>query len=298
MNNGSQEEPPPPARGFVVIDKPTGISSRAAVNRVVKLLPKTKVGHAGTLDPLASGVLVLGVGKSTRLLELVQDLPKSYRAVIRLGATSDTLDADGCIIDRPGTAIPTDAQVARVLEAFHGEVMQTPPAYSALKVNGRRAYDLARSGQAPTLAGRLVTFYRCELIRYQWPVLELEIDCGRGTYIRSVAGDIGESLGCGGYIEVLTRTWIGPFRREDALGLDQLSRQVLLERLRPELDAVPNLPRLMLTDDEVAEIMAGRAVNPPAVLAGRVALLHHSGRLIALAEADARGVVHPRKVLG
>ena len=173
-------------------------------------LRKVKVGHAGTLDPLASGVLVVCVGAATRLIEYVQRMPKTYRARVRLGATSDTDDADGTIAEAIDPPIPGEADLRAVLASQVGVIEQVPPEFSAIKVAGERAYDLARAGREVVLKARPVTVHRVELLDYDWPRLELEVDCGAGTYIRSIARDVGQALGCGGLIEVLTRTKIGP----------------------------------------------------------------------------------------
>jgi tRNA pseudouridine55 synthase len=288
--------------GLLVVDKPRGLTSRAVVDRVVKLVGRVKVGHAGTLDPLASGVLVVCVGAATRLVEDVQRLPKSYRTVVLLGARSDTLDADGRIEHVEDPRRPSMAEVTAALVPMVGEVDQQPPGFSALKVQGRRAYDLARAGQAVELAPRRVRIDRIEVLRYDWPRLELEIDCGSGTYIRSIARDVGEALGCGGLVEVLVRTRIGPFALEDAVELAGLSLESLPGWLRPAVEAVAGLPRLVLGPDQVAAVAAGRrlpAVEPAPsdIPPGPIALVDADGRLVALAEADpVGGWLQPRKV--
>ena len=288
--------------GILVVDKPGGLTSRAVVDRVVRLIGRVKVGHAGTLDPLASGVLVVCVGPATRLVEEIQSMPKSYRTVVRLGARSDTLDADGRIEHVEDARVPSPEDIEAALAPLVGEVDQVPPAYSALKLGGRRAYDLARGGQAVELAPRRVRIDRIEVIRSEWPHLELAIDCGSGTYIRSVARDVGEALGCGGLVEVLVRTRIGPFRLEEAVTLDGLSAESLPGLLRPAVEAVAGLPRRVLEPGEITAIAAGRRLPtvPDEVGAqgpGPIALVDADGRLIALAEVhpDA-GQIQPRKV--
>ena len=189
----------PDAAGIIVLDKPTGPTSRELVNRVADLLPRVKVGHAGTLDPLASGILIICVGAATRLTEIIQDLSKSYRTVIRLGARSDTHDALGSIVAAESPRVPTLLEVQEALSnRCSGRSCRQPPEYSALKIKGKRAYDLARAGQAVELAPRMVQIDRIEVLGYTWPHLKLEIDCSKGTYIRSIARDLGEALGCGG----------------------------------------------------------------------------------------------------
>lgn len=287
--------------GLLVLDKPRGMTSRAAVDRVVRLVGRgTRVGHAGTLDPLASGVLVVLVGAATRLVEEVQRLPKTYRTIVRLGARSDTLDADGRIEPVPDPRRPEPAEIARAVVPLIGEVDQVPPEFSALKIGGRRAYDLARAGKPVELAPRRVRIDRIEVVRYAWPELELEIDCGAGTYIRSIARDVGEALGCGGLVDVLVRTRIGPFRIEDAVDASRLTAELLPGRMRPPIEAVAGLPRRVLDGDKLAAVASGRRIPLwDAVEAGdTVALVDQGGRLVALGEVDGPGGwIQPRKVL-
>jgi tRNA pseudouridine55 synthase len=207
--------------GLLVIDKPSGMTSRDAVNRVQRWFPRgTKIGHTGTLDPLATGVLVLCVGTATKLADVVQAMGKAYTSRFRLGATSDTDDADGTLTKRAGAVPPSEDQVRAALAGFVGVIEQLPPAYSALKLNGRRAHELARSGKAVSLAPRPVRVDAARLVRYEWPFADVEVDCGKGTYIRSIARDLGEKLGVGGLVETLRRTRVGPFTAEQGVGLD------------------------------------------------------------------------------
>lgn len=300
-------ERPDPCCGLLNLDKPTGATSRDAVDRVVRLVGRrTKVGHAGTLDPLASGVLVVGVGAATRLIEYVQRLAKVYRTTVLLGARSATLDVDGPITPTPDPVAPTEEQVRAVLATQVGTIAQVPPQFSALKVGGRRAYDLARAGREVELAARPVTIDRIDLLSYAWPRLELEIACGSGTYIRSIARDVGEALGCGGLVEVLTRTRIGPFALADAVDPRDLTAEALRAHLRPAADALVALPRVPLTAEQVALVVRGRALDarrvgpgPAPTAAGEVALLGPDGTLVAVGECDPRsGRLRPRRVLG
>lgn len=290
--------------GVLNLAKPSGMTSRDVVDLISRPLRKVKVGHAGTLDPLASGVLVVCIGAATRLIDRVQAMPKAYRAVIRLGATSDTLDADGRIAPHPDPdlAAPAEAAVRAALAAQVGTLAQVPPQFSALKVAGRRAYDLARAGEAVALAPRPVRVDRIELIAYAWPRLEIAVDCGSGTYIRSIARDVGEALGVGGLIDVLARTRIGPFTLDDAL--DPVGRPVdaLLGRLRPPVDALGDAPRLVVDAGQAALAAGGRPLDPARVRGaaglapGEVALIGPDGALVALAEVLPSGAIQPRKV--
>ena len=201
--------------GLLVIDKPAGKTSRDAVNAVQKHLPRgTRIGHTGTLDPRATGVLVVCIGSATRLVEFVQDLPKSYSTIIRLGVRSTTDDADGELTESPDPPIPDESRIRELLPEFLGDHIQTPPDFSAARVEGRRAYDLARKGVDLSLSARTVRIDAIRLVTYAWPLLTLEIDCGKGTYIRSIARDLGEKLACGGIVQELRRTRLGPFTPE------------------------------------------------------------------------------------
>jgi tRNA pseudouridine55 synthase len=211
-----------PMHGLLVIDKPPRLTSRDVVNRVLTWFPrKTKIGHTGTLDPLATGVLVLCVGAATKLVETVQNMGKTYVSIIRFGATSDTDDADGTITPNLQAPKFPRAALEELLPKFLGEIQQLPPTYSALKIDGRRAHDLARRGQEVQLAPRPVRVDSFKLLQYEWPFAEVEIACGKGTYIRSIARDVGALLGVGGLVQELRRTKVGPFHAEHAIGIEE-----------------------------------------------------------------------------
>jgi tRNA pseudouridine55 synthase len=283
------------------------MTSRAVVDLVAEPLraARVKVGHAGTLDPLATGVLIVAVGHATRLIEYLQRLPKTYRAVVRLGATSDTNDADGAILENLDAPLPTLAQVQEALATQVGTILQRPPDVSALKVDGQRAYKLIRRGRPVDLPPRPVRIDRIDLLAYEWPRLEIEIVCGSGTYIRSIARDVGESLGCGGLIDALTRTRVGPFRIEDAL--DPLAVEwtsaTIPGLLRPAVEALWGLPRARLDAEQVERVSRGQALRadqladgpfPP----GDLVLLGPEDSLVAVAEHQPEaGQVQPRRVL-
>lgn len=300
--------------GILNINKPQGITSRDAVNALGRVLKGVKLGHAGTLDPLATGVLVVCAGSATRLIEYVQEMRKTYRTTVRLGATSDTLDADAKIVLTVDPRIPSEEEVRRAIALQTGAISQLPPQYSALKVDGRRAHEMARAGEKADLKEREIMVYRLDLLRYEWPRLDLEIECGSGTYIRSIARDVGERLGCGGLVEVLTRSRIGVFSIEDALELDRLNSENILNFLRPAADAVDALPKVGISSEEVAEIAQGKeiAVETQAFDADSqrddsererngtrdVALIGPDGELVAIAEVEPKtGKARPRRVL-
>ncbi len=204
MTDSSAQPDTENLHGLLVLDKPSGITSRGALDRAAGWFPRgTRLGHAGTLDPLASGVLVLCLGRATRLVEFVQDLPKTYKARIRLGAHSDTDDATGACVPVPDVCPPALGEIQQAIGGFVGPISQVPPRYSAAHVQGRRAYKLARKEREFKLTPRTITIERIAIDAYHFPHLDLTIDCGKGTYIRSLARDLGESLGCGGLIAAL-----------------------------------------------------------------------------------------------
>jgi len=210
--------------GLIVLNKPTGISSAKALYRVRRLTGVRKSGHAGTLDPAASGVLLICLGRATRLVESLMDQPKVYRATARLDVTSESFDSDRPLVPVPVAAPPDEATLRAALRRFEGSIEQVPPTISAVKVGGRPAYRRHRAGQTLQLRPRPAHIYWLHVHRYQWPVLEFELACGRGTYVRALVRDLGQALGTGGCLTALTRTAVGPFRVQDARTLDDLAR--------------------------------------------------------------------------
>jgi tRNA pseudouridine55 synthase len=246
--------------GLLVIDKPGGMTSRDAVNRAQRWFPRgTKLGHTGTLDPLATGVLVLCVGAATRLAEFVQAMGKGYTSRVLLGSRSDTDDADGAVTAVSGAVPPTEGLVREVVARFAGVVQQLPPAYSALKVAGKRAHELARQGAEVKLDPRPVRIDRIEVTGYEWPHLDIAVECGKGTYIRSIARDVGEALGVGGLVQTLRRTHVGPFAAESGLSLDATMDEVRA-KLRPMGEAAGELPRVTLDAATCVRFVQGQAV--------------------------------------
>jgi tRNA pseudouridine55 synthase len=287
--------------GLLVIDKPAGITSRAVVDRVQRWLPRgTKIGHTGTLDPLATGVLVLCIGAATRLTEYLQRMTKTYRAGILLGSRSDTDDTDGTITAVENANPPDRAGVAACLSGFIGVIEQSPPAFSAAKVAGRRAYDLARRGKDADLHPRRVHIDRIDVLAYDYPRLELEVRCGKGTYIRSLARDVGDHLGCGGLIQTLRRTRVGPFTEENALTLDA-GAETTRSNLLPLAAAVPCLVAVTLDETRLAKLRQGRAVPAQVTVCPEddpMAVFDERGELVALARFDReRGLLRPEKVI-
>jgi tRNA pseudouridine55 synthase len=289
--------------GLLVLDKPVGITSRAAVDRALGWFPRgTRGGHAGTLDPAASGILVLCLGTATRLAEYVQRMNKTYAATVRLGARSDTDDAEGVITIDAAAKPPPAETIASVLEDFVGEILQVPPAFSAAKVDGRRAYDLARRGSEVSLAPRKVQVVRLQVHSYQYPSLEIEVLCGKGTYIRSLARDLGQRLGCGALLESLRRTCIGAFDVAQAVPLDA-DADTARSRVLPLSRATADLPTVAVDPDVIKRLTQGRPTALPtsanAVLSTsrEVAILDQLGALAAVAIVDESGqMLLPRKV--
>ncbi len=220
--------------GILNLDKPAGVSSAHALNRLKRLIPRgTKIGHAGTLDPFATGVLLVLVGRATKACERLMDQPKQYEATIRLGGTTATDDPTSPEVPWPGAAPTTVDAIDAVLPRFVGQILQRPPPFSAMKINGQRAYDLARGGAAVVLQPRPITIYGIDRLAYDWPFLRLRVDCGRGTYVRALARDIGEALNVGGHLTELRRTRVGPFDIADAAPPTDLTPETLAARLVP-----------------------------------------------------------------
>lgn len=215
--------------GFLLINKPKGITSFDVIRKVRKILGVRKIGHAGTLDPMATGLLLLAIGEGTKLLEYLIQKDKTYLAEIKLGAISTTYDAEGEITQSDFQEKIKKEELEKVIQkSFLGKIQQVPPKYSALKINGQKAYDLARRGEEVKLQAREVEIYRNEILKYDFPDLTLAIDCSTGTYIRSIANDLGEKLGCGGYLTKLERTRVGKFDLADALELEDVSEKEIL----------------------------------------------------------------------
>jgi len=324
--------------GVLNIDKPPGLTSHDVVNHVREIikvglpavappLGGAKVGHAGTLDPFATGVLLVLVGSATRLMEYVNLLSKTYQAEITLGATSDTDDITGRISKpkthagktlgvSPSTPRVKEARVKKVLASFVGPQLQTPPSYSAIKVKGRQAYEAARRGSPLKLPPRHITIHNIQLIDYNHPILSIKVTCGSGTYIRALARDIGSGLGIGAYVSKLRRTSIGPlltkpktymkpisgqkFNLKNAIRLNQLITDNLLSRLLPPSTLVAHLPSITLTPPNVAQLKEGQPIEWGTVLPEQkpIALFTKDGHLLGIGRFDpATKLLSPDKIL-
>ncbi|MDA4109888.1 tRNA pseudouridine(55) synthase TruB [Mycolicibacterium holsaticum] len=271
--------------GLVVVDKPAGMTSHDVVGRCRRIFGTRKVGHAGTLDPMATGVLVVGIERATKILGLLTSTDKSYAATIRLGQTTSTEDAEGEVLQSISTADVSDAQIEAAVAALRGEIDQIPSAVSAIKVGGQRAYKLAREGQPVELAPRPVRIDRFDVLtvrRHPKGLLDVdvEVDCSSGTYIRALARDVGAALGVGGHLTALRRTRVGGFGLDEARSLDALADE---PRLSYSLDeaCLLSFPRRDLTAEQAESASHGRALEP-AGIDGIYAATAPGGRVIAL----------------
>jgi tRNA pseudouridine55 synthase len=287
--------------GLLNVCKARGFTSHDVVAMVRRTLGTRRVGHAGTLDPLAEGVLPICVGRYTRLVDQLADTEKGYYAELELGARTATDDAEGEIVERRPVPPLTRASLEPFLDRFRGEIQQVPPIYSAIKVDGRRAYDLARRGDAPALKARPVTISRLSVVSLAPPRLALLVACSKGTYIRSLARDLGEALGCGAHLTRLVRLWVGSFRLEDAVSLDEIGAAAEAGRVDSVLhsaeDALAKLPALLLSDRRLIDFGHGRSwpadiqaaqAGPRPTTGAPTRVYDTGGRLIGLAEHDLR----------
>lgn len=287
--------------GWVVIDKPAGITSTAVVNKVKWAFDAQKAGHAGTLDPAATGVLAVALGEATKTVPYITDALKCYRFRVRFGAATTTDDAEGSVIET-SDARPTDDAIRAALAAFRGEILQVPPQFSAVKVEGERAYDLAREGVEMELAARPLWVESLELIaRPDADHADLEMVCGKGGYVRSIARDLGRALGCLGHVDWLRRVWSGPFQADAGTSLEAIeagAKSPDLDRFLLPLElGLADLPQVIATPEGAARLKNG---NPGMVLAseagyGDEAWASYQGRPLAVGQYRA-GELHPSRV--
>lgn len=281
--------------GLLVIDKPSGPTSHDVVAKVRRAAGIKRVGHAGTLDPLATGVVVVGMGRATRLLRYVQDSPKEYVALVRFGVATDSLDADGQEIWREPMPV-TQEQVSDVLWSFRGTIEQVPPMVSAIKIGGRRLYELARAGEEVEREPRPVEVYNLELLDFEkgdFPLTTLRIECSKGTYVRVLADDIARTLGGRAHLEGLRRTRVGSFGLDGSLTVESLDRWE--ESLLPLVAAVGDMPRLVADEDQRLRATHGRPLEV-AGMEGPVAVVDSVGDLVAVYVAG-DGVARPEVVI-
>ena len=291
--------------GILVLNKPRGLTSRDALNKAWKWLPRgTRIGHAGTLDPMATGVLLACVGRATRLVEFLHELPKTYRADILFGARSTTDDADGDITPAPLPSDPGTGAFTALLTRFTGDILQVLSTISAVKVAGQRAYHLARKGREPELPPRPVRIDRIQLLHLDWPRATIRVDCGKGTYIRSIGRDLGAALGTAAYLTDLCRERVGDFTQADALQLDTPAEQAL-KQLQPLARAIQTMPRHEIGGEALLRLLQGQKPTRDQLLAlgtdlpelptDQLLALLHQGHLKILAHWR-DGHLRPRKV--
>ena len=292
--------------GWLILDKPQGLTSNQALGRLKRLYNPKKVGHAGTLDPLATGVLPIAFGEATKTVAHVVDCEKSYDFTIRWGIETDTDDAEGKPT-RTSDVRPGREAIEAALPAFIGDIMQVPPCYSAIKIEGERAYDLARDGETVEIEPRLVSVYELEIEETISPDLtRLICACGKGTYVRAIARDLGRALGCFGHIAALRRTSVGAFDEEDAICLEKLEElsnsadgfSALMGAITPVETALDGIPALAVSGDDAARLKRGQSIlirgaSAP-ILKGPIYATSR-GVLVAIGEVE-RGEMHPIRV--
>jgi tRNA pseudouridine55 synthase len=260
--------------GLLLVDKPKDVTSHDVVDVVRRTLGTRKVGHAGTLDPMATGLLLVGVGRATRLLRFLGDLPKTYLGRARLGVQTTTLDADGDVTNEAPVRT-TEAAVREAMAGLVGESLQTPPAFSAVKVGGRKLYEAARKGEHVAAAARAIRVDRFDLLAFDAPDAEFRVVCSGGTYVRVLVADVGAGLGCGAHLSRLRRTKIGSFHVADAVAPDEVGEPLPVER------AVSHLPRIALDPDEARAALHG-SILAPAGIEGPYAVTDPDGELIGI----------------
>ena len=284
--------------GFLNIDKPAGLTSHDLVARVRRLARQKRVGHAGTLDPAATGVLVVALGAATRLIEYVQDATtKRYHAVVQLGVTTTTDDAEGEVVDAAPVPSLDPTMLEAALARFRGPIMQVPPMFSALHHEGRRLHELAREGIVVERAARPITIERLELLAWEAPLITLDIMCSKGTYIRSLARDLGEVLGCGAHLKALRRTAVGTFLIEDATPLAVLEsdQSVIMSIILAPERAVADWPSIELDATEARQIRNGQTIARAGLAAPQARAHSPDGQFLALLTREG-DVWRPEKV--
>lgn len=290
--------------GIVVLDKANGLSSNAALQEVKRLYEANKAGHAGSLDPLATGVLPVCLGEATKVSQFLLDSDKRYRARIKLGIRTDTGDSEGSIIERNEGISVSRKAIERALTKFKGEVEQVPPMHSAIKMNGVPLYKLARKGIAVEREPRLVTLYQICLVEFVNSELELEISCSKGTYIRTIADDLGQELGCGAHVIELRRTQAGVFTEKDSISSEELA----LEKENRGLDkidqflipmdrAIQDLPEVNLPSITASHVKNGQAVLVRHLPKNGLVRMYEDEQFIGIGSIDDDGKVAPKRLI-
>jgi len=287
--------------GVLIVDKPIGMTSHQVVQAIRRGTRIKRAGHTGTLDPRASGVLVVLIGPAVRLSQYISAEDKRYQANIRLGQKTDTYDSEGTITGTAEVDVSFE-QLTEALSQFVGEIEQVPPPYSAIKIKGKHAYDLARKGEEVELEPRLINVYSLDLLEWSPPEAVVDIHCSSGTYVRSLAYDLGEALGCGGYLTGLRRTKSGRFTLRDAVPLRKLAEAFetnsWYQYLIPAAEALSDWPSIILTNDEIELVRHGHRIpRPEAETEELVRAITEQGELVALMQYDPdKAEFQPRKV--
>lgn len=288
-------KPRSPQTGILCLNKPKGVTSRDVVNHVQRVTGIDRCGHAGTLDPLATGVMVVCIGQATRLIPFIQEYSKRYHATFLLGRSSPTDDVEGDVTLPADAPIPTREELEAILPRFVGRIMQRPPVYSAIKIEGQRGYEWARQGSPKQPLPRPVEVFELELLRYDYPEWDLAIHCGSGTYVRSLGRDIAGELQTSAVMSALTRTAVGPFRLENAVMPDQLTPANWQDHLLPLALTVQYLPKLVLSDEEIRRLHHGQWLELSGELkpGERAAVLNQNGELVAVVQGESDGRLRP-----
>ena len=278
-----------PFTGVIPVDKPVGVSSRRVVDVVARALGMKAVGHAGTLDPLASGVVVVCAGHATKLVDSLHDLPKHYAATFLLGRSSPSDDLETPVEIEEDPPRPTAAETEAAAALFRGDILQRPCDYSAVHVAGQRAYRLARKGREITLEAKPVRIHRLEITAYEWPRLAVEIDCSSGTFVRAIGRDLAESLGTKAVMESLVRTAVGPFVLRSSIALDKITSDTVVAAALPAAAAVAHLPGVTLDDAVLARAVRGGLVDLADTGADALAAVDAAGQLVGILRRHASG---------
>lgn len=279
--------------GVLVVDKPKGITSFDVVRDVRRALKVKKVGHTGTLDPMATGVLPICIGDGTKIAQFITEATKAYDATVKLGATTDTLDAEGKVLETRPVPTITRELLESAFEKFRGTISQVPPMYSAIKIGGKRLYELARAGEEVERQPREVTVFELTLRDFSADEFKLSVRCSKGFYVRTLAADLGEALGCGAHLSALRRTQSGPFVLAQSIPLTDVKPDAVLVGLN---EALKDLPQLDVTEAEAQRVRHGGVVEVAPSLSGVFRIIEPGGGLLAMADA-VRGRLVYRRVL-
>lgn len=270
--------------GILLINKPKNITSFEVINLIKKHFKIKKIGHAGTLDSFATGLLIAGINEGTKLMSLFMEREKVYVATFVLGKTTDTLDETGKVIDEYSKALPDISIMKQELKSFVGEISQVPPKFSAIKINGNRASDLVRMGEKIEIGPRIINIYDISILGYNLPEITVKIRCSKGTYVRAIARDLGEKLNTGAYVKELQRLEISPFKVSDARSLDEILSSPAIQNVAiPLVDSIPFLNKIEVSEEEKHAIKKGIRIEKKCVL--------NEGKMLAIKEKEAVAIV-------